>query len=1186
MSVKSSRFLSLATTTACGAMALALATPAQAIVPNDNFTPADIIDDTGFNGVGMFFRNDGFVCSGTLLNPRTVLFAAHCVNDRPESDYGTVIRSAFSFDDDALPGFLDWINNGFRSSNDLGVYDIAQVFYDPRSLDDPAAQGFLEGDIAIASLSSPVGTRLDPTTQTLQPIIPTWALLFSPLPAPDSIDPVTGTGYHVNITGYGRSGNGTQGDIQGIDWRRRAAENMLGALTSFDERNQFLFGDPFGDLPSSLYRLDFDDPNKTNPFDFNLYKDEPLEREATTAGGDSGGPLVLDAANNDLSDEDLQIGVLSGGSRFFGPQSFSSYGTESFYQPLYLYWDYIIATNPYRYVSAVEGDGNWEDGSHWVTELDPIYRIIDDDGNVVNGLPTSPGLGPEGGSPDFGEVCFDPEGANPGDGCQDLETGDATPPARETGGNIVSGIGTANLDDLVNPAVAADSGDEGETVAANAAPAAGAEAPASAPGVRAGMIMGAENQSQNGVEFAIEAPHNGVELVENQPHDEDGAEFAEEQPQGINGGGPEFADTPNPAPTLDNGLPGATGFVPDNIDADAVAGVNGRYFDVTLSAAGTTTLSSAVTIDRLTVTGDAGLNVASTGDLSTVIDITQTGGMINVDGSLNTLGDFLQVAGLLTGTGTVQTPFLTSVMGGIAPGGMGTVGTLTVDGNLILSSGATTMFDIGDAPTSDLLAVTRAANLGGTIAFAPVAGTTPREGDIYTLITAGGGVTGTFDTVGTISAILRADVAYNANDVRIRIFASDFADIVDGSSLVQTSYANIFDGNRGRADLSAIYDFLDLADVATIQATFEGLAPLNENTRTGLGIAAIDHMSRFYRDRMSALRGSGYGGGGTISMVGNPVQVAALADNGASAAPWQQQVAQDANGGGQVVDNTSIDDSMAIFLAGGFIDGSLSPMPAALATGRDQFDGYFLAGGLEYMPHANAVIGISIAYTDLDGDASAGQTANGELLQGTIYGSWTTASNFVLSGQTSIGQLDSSSRRTATVGPVTNNLALDEDVFSFSTEGMVGYNIHSGNFTLTPNVALRYAILDFDNANETGGPLALAIQRRTESVDSFQGRFGFDLGFGSANIRPRLNMAYVHDFSENPALFTANLVGGPNTGIAPFALSAGQDRDWVEVSAGLVIETGSIDIDLAADTTVWRSDVRNQSYRATATFRF
>lgn len=1185
MSVKSNRFLSLATTTACGAMALALAAPAQAIVPNDNFTPADIIDETGFNGVGMFFRNDGFVCSGTLLNPRTVLFAAHCVNDRPESDYGTAatIQAAFSFGDDALPGFLDWINNGFRSSQELGVYDIAQIFYDPRSLDDPAAFGFLEGDIAIASLSTPVGSELDPATQTLQPIIPTWALLFSPLPTPDSIDPVDGTGYHVNITGYGRSGSGTTGASQGIDWRRRAAENMLGALTSFDERNQFLFGNPFGDLPSSLYRLDFDDPNKTNPFDFNLYKDEPREREATTAGGDSGGPLILDAANNDLSDEDLQIGVLSGGSRFFGPQVFSSYGTESFYQPLYLYWDYIVATNPYRYVSAVAGDGNWEDADHWVTELDPIYRVIDDSGAVVNGLPTTPGLGPEGGSPDFGEVCFDPEGANPGDGCQDLETGDATPPARETGGTVVSGIGTANVDDLLNPNAnpdAAAEADGGEAVASNATAAAGAEASATAPGTRAGMIMGAEHQSQNGVEFAIEAPHNGVELVENAPHD-DGAETAEEQPQGINGGGPEFADTPNPAPTLDNGLPGATGFVPDNINADAVAGVNGRYFDVTLSQAGTTTLSSAVTIDRLTVTGSAGLNVATGGDLTSLIDITQTGGMINVDGSLNTLGDFLMVTGILSGTGTVQTPFLTSVAGGIAPGTMGTIGTLTVDGNLVLASGSVLMIDLGTAPASDVVAVTGAANVGGNVAFAAVPGTIFTDDSTYTFLTAAGGVTGTFND-GTLSAILQPVFTYNANDVQVTIDIGTYAAIVDPSSAVQTSYASILDGNRSRAGgFPDIYGFLDFADAATIQSTLEGLAPLTETTRTALGMAATENMSRFYRDRIRAARSGGFQGG-TIASIGQPIQVAAAGNVGA---PWQNQIAMDAHGGGTMAEHGGIDETMAIYLAGGFIDGSSRAMPAALAAGRDNFDGYFLAAGIEHMASHNLLIGYSLSFSDLDADASAGQTAEGKLWQGTLYGSWEMHNGLVLSGQASAGVFDNETRRTVAVGPNTFNLQLNEDALAVAAEVMLGKQFGTGSVQFTPNAALRYGYLGFGNSSETGGGPAMQF-RRGATLDSLQGRLGVDVTAGTGTIRPRFNATYVHDFADTPAVFLANFVGGSGGAFAPFALGVAQDSNWVEVSGGLQFVTDNIDIDVAVDSTIWRNDVRNQTYRATATFRF
>ena len=104
-------------------MALAMATPAQAIVPNDNFTPEDIIDDTGINGVGMFYRADGFVCTGTLINPRTVIFAAHCVNNVPESGWDTDdgIPSAFSFDDDALQGFRDWIGAGYSTVEESAV---------------------------------------------------------------------------------------------------------------------------------------------------------------------------------------------------------------------------------------------------------------------------------------------------------------------------------------------------------------------------------------------------------------------------------------------------------------------------------------------------------------------------------------------------------------------------------------------------------------------------------------------------------------------------------------------------------------------------------------------------------------------------------------------------------------------------------------------------------------------------------------------------------------------------------------------------------------------------------------------------------------------------------------------------------------------------------------------------------
>ena len=119
------------------------------------------------------------------------------------------------------------------------------------------------------------------------------------------------------------------------------------------ESNAVLFGAPNA-LTQNLYQIDFDSQLRQATFDINAHRDDALPNEGTTAPGDSGGPLILDQAFN----EKTVIGVLSGGSRYFLAQPQSSYGGSAFYQPLYLFWDWIAQNNPYRYATAKAGDGN------------------------------------------------------------------------------------------------------------------------------------------------------------------------------------------------------------------------------------------------------------------------------------------------------------------------------------------------------------------------------------------------------------------------------------------------------------------------------------------------------------------------------------------------------------------------------------------------------------------------------------------------------------------------------------------------------------------------------------------------------------------------------------------------------------------------------------------------------------
>lgn len=1085
-------------------------------------TPTTARDPVNITGVGQIVVDTGNgngsigLCTASLINPRTVLFAAHCVNSAPATSYGRLGPSgsgtavSIGFSNNNLSALQQWLfagANQYRTNRNTFLYNLSQVVYNPRSTE--PGNGFLYADIAIGTLDTP--TRG----------IPTWALLFSALPAPATIG-AAGTGYHVNITGYGNNGTGETGANGGIDFRRRIAENTLGGLTSLDTFQNFIFGTPRGALPQNLYWIDFDDPRRgtaaASRFDFNSFRDNALPNEGGTAPGDSGGPLILDRTFA----RQVVIGVLSGGfSRFFTAQPSNGYGSNSFYQPLYLYWDYIAANNPYRYVTALAGDGNWTDPTRWVTSLDPNYQIIGPNGQLINGVPNNPGGGTTDVTGAFGQVCFQTTTLSD---CLDVRTN----------------VETVNSNPI---------GTDGVGAVSNNAASLTLSTPASQPG---SGVIGAGSDA----------------VLESQAT----------QPAAA-----------LPAATIANGLPGATNFVPNNIDPVRTTGALGRYFDVTLSATGTITLNSAVTIDRFTLNGaGARLNIDTAGSLTSLIDITQTIGTMQVNGALISQGDYFLMTGGLNGTGTITTPFFTNMLGVISPGASGNAGsfgTLTFRGNAILTSGSTYLVDLGADGTSDRIAVLSngvagdgVANVGGGLNFAFSAATL-RAGNSYTILTAQNGVTNRFATPAAFSAILTPTLTYTANSVQLAVTPGLYRNVV-ANTPVQQSYAQLLDQNRSNAAaLDSVYGPLDLQNAATIQATLEGLAPRSESLLSGIATTVVDNNARFHRDRLAQFDAS-VSHGGTIAVIGRPIQVAAANATSLNGGQPVQSDSQETR-----VQKANLPDDVGVYLAGGYVDGSSAPGRQLVPAGaRDRFNGFYIVGGIE-KDLGDGIVGLSFGYTELNGNVNGfAQSARGSLYQGTLYARSELGGGWSMDGQVNAGAFDSTTiRNVAFVG---TNYRLVANKAAFALGGEVGFQntIPLGFLNVAPRVSVRSNFIDFGRVAETGGGPALLYTRY--NLSSVQGRAGlnFTAAKGSA-FKPFLSANYVHEFDQQrPNVVAANFVGG--SGPSARFLLAGIDRNWFEVSGGISYTAGNIELSLTADTTAGRSDVQNQSYRGAITLRF
>lgn len=254
------------------------------------------------------------------------------------------------------------------------------------------------------------------------------------------------------------------------------------------------------------------------------------------------------------------------------------------------------------------------------------------------------------------------------------------------------------------------------------------------------------------------------------------------------------------------------------------------------------------------ITGMGELIKEGSGDLKLNGDGTAFTGTGQVDGgTLSVNGDFLNAnfivnpAGTLGGNGTVGD---TQIQGGTLGAG-NSIGHLTVAGDLSLSSTSTLEVEVDPAGHADLIDVTGHATLGGAKVNVLAASGQYRAFTDYTVLTAAGGISGTFGEVSSNMAFLDPYLTYTANAVNLRLVRNDISFASLGTTANQVAIASLI---QGYGYGNVLFDqTLTLID-ANVAGSF---ASLTGEVYPAYGAATIETAEMLRRQSLGKMVGDG-----------------------------------------------------------------------------------------------------------------------------------------------------------------------------------------------------------------------------------------------------------------------------------------------------------------------------------------
>jgi outer membrane autotransporter protein len=494
---------------------------------------------------------------------------------------------------------------------------------------------------------------------------------------------------------------------------------------------------------------------------------------------------------------------------------------------------------------------------------------------------------------------------------------------------------------------------------------------------------------------------------------------------------------------------------------------------------------------------------------------------LTVNGQLAANSLVVNQGGALGGSGTIFAPV--TVSGTLAPGN--SPGTLSMAA-LTLTPTAVTDIEIESLTNFDRLVVGGAATVDGTLNVIPYNANPLAYGQQYSFLTAGGGISGEFDTItapatfrgrflklGTITALQAIYVP--ADDLTgILLIAPDTytrVAVTPNQRNVAVALDTFIPATSG--DQQTVSIALDLQTAEQYPTAFEQIMPGFYESLANIAIEQTFNQTQMLNQRISSVRLGASG----FQAIGGITQPLLHDKNGKSAAE-----AKDAS---PIVESATATNWNAWALGIGMF--SRTTNLGSLQNYNNDAGGFLV--GSDYRWSENFVTGLYAGYDYSYAEYNGGGSTKGNSFSFGTYASYEKDGYYadaVIGG----GYTGFQTQRSIAFGTIDRTASADPNSGQFTAGLNLGKDFEVGKFTLGPIVGAQYTYAGIGSFTESGAEsldLSLGQQNANSLRSNLGARLAYNWEVGSnITLIPEIRAFWMHEFLNNSRNISSALDGG------------------------------------------------------------